>query len=61
MTYLVYNVPSEPLIIRSKPYPLGHKIGELYNGDEVIKFNDKALIYHYECLGYTSKKYLKKV
>lgn len=61
MTYLVHNVPSEPLIIRSKPYPLGHKIGELYNGDEVIKFNDKALIYHYECLGYTSKKYLKKV
>lgn len=62
MTYVVYNVPSEPLIIRSKPYPLGKKIGELYNGNEVIKFNDntQCLVYHYEHLGYTPKKYLKK-
>ena len=62
MTYLVQGVPSEPLIIRSKPYPLGKKIGELYNGDEVLKFNDntQCLIYHYEHLGYTPKKYLKK-
>lgn len=60
ITYKVKGVPSEPLIIRSLPYPLGHKIGELYNGDEVIKFNDKAKVYHYECLGYTSNKYLKK-
>lgn len=60
ITYKVKGVPSEPLIIRSKPFPLGVKIGELYNGDEVIKFNDKAYIYHYEVLGYTSNKYLKK-
>lgn len=62
MTYKVCNVPSEPLIIRSKPFPLGKKIGELYNKDEVIKFNDnkQCLIYHYGCLGYTPKKYLKK-
>ena len=60
ITYKVTGVPSEPLIIRTKPYPLGHKIGELYNGNEVLKFNDKALVYHYDCLGYTSKKYLKK-
>ena len=60
ITYKVVGVPSEPLLIRSQPYPLGHKIGELYNGDEVIKFNDKAKVYHYECLGYTSNKYLKK-
>lgn len=60
ITYKVKGVSSEPLIIRSLPYPLGHKIGELYNGDEVIKFNDKAKVYHYECLGYTSNKYLKK-
>ena len=61
MTYKVHNVPSEPLIVRSQPYPLGQKIGGLHNGDEVIKFNNKALIYHYELLGYTSNKYLKKV
>lgn len=63
ITYKVYNVPSEPLIIRSKPFPLGKKIGELRNGNEVLKFNDSSqcLIYHYEHLGYTPKKYLKKV
>lgn len=63
MTYKVFGVPSEPLLIRSKPYPLGKKIGELRNGNEVIKFNNntQCLIYHYEHLGYTPKKYLKKV
>lgn len=62
ITYIVYNVPSEPLVIRSKPFPLGKKIGELHNKDEVLKFNDnkQCLIYHYGCLGYTPKKYLKK-
>lgn len=61
ITYKVAGVPSQPLIIRSLPYPLGKKIGELRNGDEVIKFNNLAKIYHYGILGYTSNKYLKKV
>lgn len=60
ITYKVKGVPSEPLIIRSKPFPLGKAIGTLKNGDDVIKFNNKAYIYHYEILGYTSNKYLKK-
>ena len=59
LTYKVYNVPSEPLLIRNK---LGFKIGKLYNGDEVIKFdnNAKCLVYHYSVLGYTYSKYLKR-
>jgi len=61
ITYKVKGVPSEPLIIRSLPFPLGHKIGELHNDNEVIKFNNKAYIYHFEVLGYTSNKYLKKI
>ena len=61
ITYRVKGVVSEPLIIRSLPWPLGKKIGELKNGDEVIKFNNKAKIYHYGILGYTINKYLKKV
>ena len=58
MTYLIKNVPSEPLNVRD---PKTNKvIGGLYNGDEVLKFNNKALIYHYEILGNTVNKYLKK-
>lgn len=61
MTYKVYNVPSEPLYIRDKK--TDKVIGKLYNNDEVIKFNNNArcLVYHYEKLGLTYKKYLKKV
>lgn len=58
ITYRVCNVPSEPLYIRD-----GNKkiIGNLYNGDEVLKFDNKTkcLVYHYGVLGYTYKKYLK--
>lgn len=59
MTYKVVGVPSEPLMIRDKN---GKAIGKLYNGNEVIKFDNKTkcLVYHYEVLGYTYKKYLKK-
>ena len=60
ITYKVKNVPSEPLIIRTLPWPFGKKNGELRNGDDVIKFNNKALVYHYGILGYTINKYLKK-
>jgi hypothetical protein len=59
ITYKVVGVPSEPLYIRDKNNKI---IGNLYNGDNVIKFdnNTKCLVYHYEVLGYTYKKYLKK-
>ena len=62
LTYRVTGVPSEPLYIRSDKYPKGKVIGKLYNGNEVIKFdnNKYCLVYHYEVIGYTSKKYLKK-
>ena len=62
ITYKVKGVPSEPLYIRSDKYPKGKVIGKLYNGNEVLKFdnNKYCLVYHYEVLGYTSKKYLKK-
>ena len=60
LTYRVVGVPSEPLYIRSKT--TNKVIGKLYNGDEVIKFDNKTrcLVYHYEALGLTYKKYLKK-
>lgn len=60
MTYKVVGVPSEPLLIRDKK--TDKPIGKLYNGDEVIKFDDnsRCLVYHYEVLGLTYKKYLKK-
>lgn len=60
LTYKVVGVPSEPLLIRSKT--TDKPIGELYNGDQVIKFdnNTRCLVYHYEVLGLTYKKYLKK-
>lgn len=60
LTYKVVGVPSEPLYIRSKN--TNKIIGKLYNGDEVIKFDNKTrcLVYHYEILGLTYKKYLKK-
>lgn len=59
ITYEVYRVPSEPLYIRDSSNKI---IGKLYNGDEVLKFdnNTKCLVYHYSVLGYTYKKYLKK-
>ena len=59
ITYKVANVPSEPLYIRNENSRI---IGKLYNGDEVLKFDNKARckVYHYEVLGYTYKKYLKK-
>ena len=59
ITYKVVGVPSEPLLIRDKNEK---PIGKLYNGNEVLKFdnNKKCLVYHYDCLGYTYKKYLKK-
>lgn len=60
ITYKVKGVPSEPLNIRKEPVT-GKVIGTLKNGDEVLKFNNKAYIYHYEILGYTINKYLKKI
>lgn len=60
ITYKVKGVPSEPLYIRDDKNKV---IGKLYNGNEVLKFDNKSKckVYHYECLGYTIKKYLKKV
>ena len=60
LTYKVTGVPSEPLYIRDKK--TDKIIGNLYNGNEVIKFDNKTrcLVYHYEALGLTYKKYLKK-
>ena len=60
LTYKVVGVPSEPLYIRSKT--TNKVIGKLYNGNQVIKFDNKTrcLVYHYEVLGLTYKKYLKK-
>ena len=60
LTYKVVGVPSEPLYIRSKT--TDKVIGKLYNGNEVLKFdnNRRCLVYHYEALGLTYKKYLKK-
>lgn len=59
ITYKVKGVKKPPLNIRTKPL-VGKVIGGLKNGDEVLKFNDKAYIYHYGILGYTSGKYLSK-
>lgn len=60
ITYQVYRVPSEPLYIRDEK--TNKIIGKLYNGNEVLKFNNKTrcLVYHYEALGLTYKKYLRK-
>ncbi len=60
LTYVVYRVVDPPLYIRNKT--TNKVIGNLYNGDEVIKFNNntRCLVYHYEDLGLTYKKYLKK-
>lgn len=60
ITYKVKGVPSEPLYIRDANNKI---IGKLYNGNEVLKFDNKAKckVYHYECLGYTYNKYLKKL
>ena len=60
LTYKVVGVPSEPLYIRDKK--TNKIIGKLYNGNDVIKFdnNTRCLVYHYEALGITYKKYLKK-
>lgn len=60
ITYKVVGVPSEPLYIRDQK--TDKVIGKLYNGNEVLKFdnNKRCLVYHYEALGLTYKKYLKK-
>ena len=60
LTFVVYRVVDPPLYIRNKA--TNNIIGKLYNGDEVIKFNNntRCLVYHYEKLGLTYKKYLKK-
>lgn len=60
ITYKVKGVPSEPLAIRDAK--TDKIIGKLYNGNEVLKFDNKTrcLVYHYEALGLTYKKYLKK-
>ncbi len=59
ITYKVVNVSDPPLLIRTLAFV---KIGELHNGDEVIKFdnNKRCKVYHYGVLGYTYSKYLKK-
>lgn len=60
LTYKVVKVIDPPLYIRNKN--TNKVIGKLYNGDEVIKFDNKSrcLVYHYEALGLTYKKYLTK-
>lgn len=60
ITYKVANVVNPPLNIRDKT--TNKVIGKLYNGNEVLKFdnNSRCLVYHYEVLGLTYKKYLKK-
>lgn len=60
ITYKVVNVTNPPLNIRDKNFKV---IGKLYNGNEVLKFNNdkRCLVYHYEALGTTYKKYLKKM
>lgn len=60
ITYKVVNVVNPPLNIRDKA--TNKVIGKLYNGNEVLKFdnNTRCLVYHYEALGLTYKKYLKK-
>lgn len=66
ITYVVYNVPSEPLLSHSKPNYKNSSVikkGNLYNGDEVIRFyksGSMAYFYHFEIMGYTADKYLKK-
>lgn len=60
ITYKVKGVPSEPLLIRD---PKTNKaIGKLYNGSDVLKFNNKSkcLVYHFGALGNTIGKYIKK-
>lgn len=67
ITYKVVNVPSEPLLIHTEANYNTNTILDqkgLKNGDEVICFYDKgnmAYIYNYSRLGYTAKKYLKKI
>lgn len=65
ITYVVKNVPSEPLNVRSTTSLNNTKniIGGLTNGEEVIKFYDKgnmSYIYHYETMGYVANRYLIK-
>ncbi len=65
ITYVVTEVPSEPLNVRSSTSLNSSKniIGGLTNGDEVIRFYSKgnmSYIYHYEIMGYVSNRYLKK-
>ena len=61
ITYKVVNVSDPPLYIRDKE--TNNVIGKLYNGNEVLKFNNntRCLVYHYDVLGLTYKKYLKKL
>ena len=65
ITYVVKNVPSEPLNVRGSTSLNNTKniIGGLTNGEEVIKFYDKgnmSYIYHYEMMGYAANRYLIK-
>lgn len=59
ITFKVVGVPSEPLYIRNKK--TNKVIGKLYNGNDVLKFDNKArcLVYHYDSLGTTVRKYIK--
>lgn len=67
MTYIVEDVPIEPLNVHNKNNYKRNTIivGKgLYNGEQVIKFYDTgsmSYIYHYSMLGYVASKYLKKV
>ena len=65
LTYVVRNVPSEPLRVHSEAnYNRDNVIGGLKNGDEVIKFynrNGLSYIYHYEMMGYVASNYLYKL
>lgn len=66
LTYIVEDVPSEPLNIHNKDDYSSDSVIKgkgLHNGDEVIVFYDvgtMSYIYHYEVMGFVSNKYLKK-
>ena len=65
LTYVIRNVPSEPLLIHSEAnYKKSNVVGGLKNGKEVIKFYNKnglSYIYHYGKLGYVASNYLYKM
>lgn len=66
ITYTVFGVPSEPLLIHDKANFRSDSVIDktgLKNGEQVIKFfniGNMSYIYHFETMGYVASKYLKK-